>query len=191
MRVKQRGKRPDLLLGSAFLPTQRAHRHQHHRVPAVLAFLECRTQHHHTFSPLLRFPSPDMGGVFHLPQHLGQSGPGPEAGTSHFWFVPFWESQVKRPGDTMWEVLLGALGWERIGRNRYLKVLFIPFELEPVFCRPDRLVRPHTQTPARPQRARPEHADVVTQRIDQPASYTPYGSSSPGGKIDKGLHGLV
>jgi hypothetical protein len=24
------------------------------------------------------------------------------------------------------------LGWERIGRNRYLKVLFIPFELEPV-----------------------------------------------------------
>jgi hypothetical protein len=32
----------------------------------------------------------------------------------------------------MWEVLLGVLGWERIGRNRYLKVLFIPFELEPV-----------------------------------------------------------
>jgi hypothetical protein len=24
------------------------------------------------------------------------------------------------------------VGWERIGRNRYLKVLFIPFELEPV-----------------------------------------------------------
>jgi hypothetical protein len=32
----------------------------------------------------------------------------------------------------MWEVLMGVLGWERIGRNRYLKVLFIPFELEPV-----------------------------------------------------------
>ena len=32
----------------------------------------------------------------------------------------------------MWEVLLGVLGWERIGRSRYLKILFIPFELEPV-----------------------------------------------------------
>jgi hypothetical protein len=32
----------------------------------------------------------------------------------------------------MWEALLGVVGWERIGRNRFLKVLFIPFELEPV-----------------------------------------------------------
>ena len=43
---------------------------------------------------------------------------------------PFWESEVKRPGDYMWEALLGVLGWERIGRNRFLKLLFIPFELE-------------------------------------------------------------
>jgi hypothetical protein len=27
---------------------------------------------------------------------------------------------------------LGVLGWKRIGRNRYLKVSFIPSELEPV-----------------------------------------------------------
>ena len=75
---------------------------------------------------------PTWEGTFIFPSIWISKGLGPEAGTSHFWFVPFWESQVKRPGDHMWEVLLGVLGWERIGRNRYLKVLFIPFELEPV-----------------------------------------------------------
>jgi hypothetical protein len=30
----------------------------------------------------------------------------------------------------MWETLLGLVGWERIGRNRFLKLFFIPFELE-------------------------------------------------------------
>ena len=35
------------------------------------------------------------------------------------------------PGlDYMWEALLGVVGWERIGRNRFLKLLFIPFRLE-------------------------------------------------------------
>jgi hypothetical protein len=38
---------------------------------------------------------------------------------------------VKRKGDYLWEALLGLFGWERIGRNRYLKLLFIPFELSP------------------------------------------------------------
>jgi hypothetical protein len=75
---------------------------------------------------------PTWEGTFIFPSIWVSKGLGPEAGTSHFWFVPFWESQVKRPGDHMWEALLGVLGWERIGRNRYLKVLFIPFELEPV-----------------------------------------------------------
>jgi hypothetical protein len=75
---------------------------------------------------------PTWEGTFIFPSIWWSRGLGSEAGTSHFWFVPFWESQVKRPGDYMWEALLGVLGWERIGRNRYLKVLFIPFELEPV-----------------------------------------------------------
>jgi hypothetical protein len=75
---------------------------------------------------------PTWEGTFIFPSIWVSRGLGSEAGTSHFWFVPFWESQVKRPGDYMWEALLGVLGWERIGRNRYLKVLFIPFELEPV-----------------------------------------------------------
>jgi len=75
---------------------------------------------------------PTWEGSYIFPSLWISRGLGPEAGTSHFWFVPFWESQVKRPGDYMWEALLGVLGWERIGRNRYVKVLFIPFELEPV-----------------------------------------------------------
>jgi len=78
------------------------------------------------------FRRPTWQGSFIFPSIWVSRGLGPEAGTSHFWFVPFWESQVKRPGDYMWEALLGVVGWERIGRNRYLKVLFIPFELEPV-----------------------------------------------------------
>ena len=75
---------------------------------------------------------PTWEGTFIFPSIWVSRGLGSEAGTSHFRFVPIWESQVKRPGDYMWEALLGVLGWERIGRNRYLKVLFIPFELEPV-----------------------------------------------------------
>ena len=37
----------------------------------------------------------------------------------------------------MWESLLGLVGYERAGRNRFLKLLFIPFKMDPV---------PRTQT---------------------------------------------
>lgn len=66
-----------------------------------------------------------------FPNIYYRSGLGPEAGTSRLFVFPLWESGVKRPGDYMWEVVLGLFGYERIGRNRYLKLLFIPFELEP------------------------------------------------------------
>lgn len=77
----------------------------------------------------VRRPTADTTYVF--PNIYYRKGLGPEAGTSHLFVFPFWESQVKRPGDYMWEALLGVVGWERIGRNRFLKLLFIPFELEP------------------------------------------------------------
>jgi hypothetical protein len=73
-------------------------------------------------------PTSDTTYVF--PNIYYRKGRGSETGTSHLFVFPFWESQVKRPGDTMWEALLGVVGWERIGRNRFLKLLFIPFELE-------------------------------------------------------------
>jgi len=74
-------------------------------------------------------PTFDIDYVF--PNVYHRKGLGSAAGTSHLFVFPFWESEVKRPGDYMWEVLLGIVGGERIGRNRFLKVLFIPFELKP------------------------------------------------------------
>jgi hypothetical protein len=71
-------------------------------------------------------------GRYIFPTIWYRTGLGPDAGTYRFLFVPFWESAVKRPGDYMWEALLGLFGWERIGRNRYLKLFFYPFELSPI-----------------------------------------------------------
>ncbi|MBN2574072.1 MAG: hypothetical protein JXP73_05855 [Deltaproteobacteria bacterium] len=99
------------------------------------------------FPLLWRFWSPERSTTVVFPFYVGvrrpthtssyvfpnvyyRKGLGAEAGTSHLFVFPFWESQVKRPGDYMWEALLGLVGWERIGRNRFLKLLFIPFELE-------------------------------------------------------------
>ena len=73
-------------------------------------------------------PTSDTTYVF--PNVYYRTGRGSETGTSHLFVFPFWESEIKRPGDYMWEALLGVVGWERIGRNRFLKLLFIPFELE-------------------------------------------------------------
>ena len=73
---------------------------------------------------------PTFAASYVFPNVYYRKGLGTEAGTSHLFVFPFWESEVKRPGDYMWEALLGVVGWERIGRNRFLKLLFIPFELE-------------------------------------------------------------
>jgi hypothetical protein len=71
-------------------------------------------------------------GAYIFPTIWTSKGLGPEAGTSNFWVFPFWHYQVKRPGDVSWDALLGLAGYERIGRSRFLTILFIPFELEPV-----------------------------------------------------------
>jgi hypothetical protein len=76
----------------------------------------------------VRRPTSDSTYIF--PNVYYRKGLASEAGTSHLFVFPFWESQIKRPGDYMWEAMLGLVGWERIGRNRFLKLLFIPFELE-------------------------------------------------------------
>jgi hypothetical protein len=74
---------------------------------------------------------PTYQARFIFPSIYYRKGLGPQAGTSRLFIFPLWESAVKRPGDFMWEAVLGLFGYERIGRNRYLKLLFIPFELEP------------------------------------------------------------
>ena len=85
-----------------------------------------------------------------FPSIYYRRGEGTAAGTSRLFIFPLWESAEKRPGDTMWEVLLGLFGYERIGRNRYLKVLFVPFQLDPA---PAAQTAWYGRTPrARPQR---------------------------------------
>jgi hypothetical protein len=74
---------------------------------------------------------PTYTARFIFPSIYWRTGRGAEAGTSRFFLFPLYESAVKRPGDYMWEVALGLFGYERIGRNRYLKLLFFPFELQP------------------------------------------------------------
>jgi hypothetical protein len=83
------------------------------------------------FPLFARFRRPNYVSHYVFPNIYYRRGEGTQAGTSRLFVFPFWESGSKRPGDTMWEVLLGLFGYERIGRNRYLKVLFFPFELEP------------------------------------------------------------
>jgi hypothetical protein len=77
------------------------------------------------------FRRPTYVSRYIFPNIYYRRGEGPAAGTSRLFIFPLWESGSRRPGDTMWEVLLGLFGYERIGRNRYVKVFFIPFELEP------------------------------------------------------------
>jgi hypothetical protein len=78
------------------------------------------------------FRRPTWQGHYVFPSIWYRTGLGPDTGTWRFMFVPFYEAAVKRPGDYMWEALMGFVGWERIGRNRYLKLFFYPFELAPV-----------------------------------------------------------
>ncbi len=71
-------------------------------------------------------------GTYVFPNIWYRRGKGPDAGTSRLFVFPLWESEVKRPGDHLWEVLLGLAGYERAGRNRFVKLFFIPFEISPV-----------------------------------------------------------
>jgi hypothetical protein len=74
---------------------------------------------------------PTWGATYVFPNVYYRTGQGTAAGTYELHVFPFWEQAARRPGDTFWQALLGVFGYERIGRNRYLKLLFIPFELKP------------------------------------------------------------
>jgi len=74
---------------------------------------------------------PAWRATYIFPNVYYRTGQGPAAGTSELHVFPFWEHASRRPGDTFWQALLGLVGYERIGRNRYMKLLFIPFEITP------------------------------------------------------------
>ncbi len=98
----------------------------------------------------VRIQRPTFTERYVFPNVYWRTGHGPEEGTSRLFVLPFWESAVKRRGDFMWEVLLGVLGWERIGRNRIVKVLFLPFDLAPA---PAATTAWYGKTPTRPRRS--------------------------------------
>lgn len=52
-------------------------------------------------------------------------------GTYDLNVLPVVRVQRKRPKDLRLDLLAGLFGFERIGRNRYLRLFFIPFELKP------------------------------------------------------------
>lgn len=51
--------------------------------------------------------------------------------TWQFLFLPFFEVARKRPGDFKFSLFGGFVSYERIGRNRILKLLWIPIRLKP------------------------------------------------------------
>jgi hypothetical protein len=56
-------------------------------------------------------------------------------GTYNFHFFPFFQLQRRRVGDIRVDVLAGLFGYERIGRNRILTLLFFPIALKPAPAR--------------------------------------------------------
>jgi hypothetical protein len=100
--------------------------------PLVWAF------HHPNESTTVVFPfyahwrRPGYQSTYVFPTYYYREGLGPKGpdGTYHRLLVPFFESEVKRRGDYMWEVLGGLFGHERVGRKNYLKVFFMRFESE-------------------------------------------------------------
>jgi hypothetical protein len=57
-------------------------------------------------------------------------------GTYRFLFLPFLELARLRPGDFKFGFLGGLVGYERIGRNRYLKLFFFRIRLKPLPAAP-------------------------------------------------------
>jgi hypothetical protein len=52
--------------------------------------------------------------------------------TYQYIFFPLFEVSRKRPGDFKFSFLGGLFAYERIGRNRFIWLLFIPIELKPL-----------------------------------------------------------
>jgi hypothetical protein len=77
---------------------------------------------------------PDHASTWVFPTIYHRTGLTPSGQPDGTWYTlvaPFYDAEVKRPGDFDWEVLGGLFGHETVGRNRYLKLFFMRFEQEP------------------------------------------------------------
>lgn len=72
-----------------------------------------------------------------------------EKGTYRLLILPLLEVARKRPGDIKVGFLGGLLGYERIGRNRYLKLFFARIRLKPLPAQPGPGRQPLRQVPSR------------------------------------------
>ncbi len=82
----------------------------------------------------VRRQTADHVGTWVFPNYYhseGLAADGRPDGTHRFYFFPFYDSGVKRPGDFTWEVLGGLFGHERIGRHNYLRLFYFTIETEP------------------------------------------------------------
>ena len=75
--------------------------------------------------------------------------------------IPFFQVGRPRPGDINWNVLGGLVGYQRIGRNRMLRLLFIPIEM----------------TPLPPKK--PQQADGKQTKKDRPSRSSPRDAPQP------------
>jgi hypothetical protein len=100
-----------------------------------------------TYSGTYVFP------VFYYRKGLLAGGPtaGAPDGTWRLFIPPLFDAAVKRKGDLRWEILGGLFGKERIGRNHYLKVLFMTFETQ----KASQVQTSWYGQPRRPSRAHP------------------------------------
>jgi len=78
------------------------------------------------------FSKPGHTSTWVFPNIYYRNGRGANAGTHRLVVWPFWDSQVRQPGDYSWDVLLGLFGYEREGLERQVKFFFVPFELDPL-----------------------------------------------------------
>jgi len=58
----------------------------------------------------------------------GLTPTGSDDGTYRLLIPPLFETAVKRPGDSMWAVLGGLFGKEKVGQRHFMQVLFMTFE---------------------------------------------------------------
>jgi hypothetical protein len=71
---------------------------------------------------------PTHEGTWIFPTYYSRHGLNPDGSPDGTWrrlILPLFDTEVKRPGDFMWEVLGGLVGHERIGQHRFLRLLWL------------------------------------------------------------------